>query len=59
MMNQYKIEADFEVTYSVTEEKNEGGVRLVRFAFDYAKEMSEKDRVIEISFSFPINTFSW
>lgn len=54
MMNQYKIEADFEVTYSVTEEKNEGGVRLVRFAFDYAKEMSEKDRVIEISFSFPI-----
>ena len=61
MTQQYEVAPNFETTYSVTEEKNEGGVRLVRFAFDYASELSEQDRVIEISFSFPITdiTGSW
>ena len=54
MKKLYKAITDFEATCSVTEEKNEGGVRCVRFSFDYADELSQRDRVIEITRSFPV-----
>ena len=50
----HTIWTDFEANYHVTEEKNEDDVRLYRFAFDYDEACSQKDRIIEITYAFPI-----
>ena len=54
LKEQFKVGTDFGADFEIQECGAKNSVKCWKFAFQYAPETAEKDRVISIEFSFPL-----